>query len=123
MSKLLDVVALSSGISVAASAVGGVPAAPVRVEYTALAKTQTPLPEGMRPPSLLANSTGSLLLSDDLFHPRNEVESIAKGSLGLVTALARAVPIDPEDEKLVGAAVAEALSKLGTKPLRRRTSG
>jgi len=120
MNKLLDVVALSSGMSLVAPFGGGLVLPPVRVQYTAIARSQTPLPEGFRPPSLLADSTGSLLLGDDLFHRRDEIERTALGSHEFVQKVAVAVPLDEDDERLVGAAVAQTLSTLTTRPLRRR---
>lgn len=120
MSNKIDAVALSSGISLLALSTGGVVAPPIRVQYTGIAQPQTPLPEGLRPPSLLASGTGSLLLTKRFFHQPSELERTAEGSLELIKAVAAAVPIDKDDEAIVDAAVAKSLARLETRPLRRR---
>ena len=42
------------------------------------------------------------------------------GSLRYVKQIAAALPIDPEDERIVDALVAKRTASLGTRPLRRR---
>ena len=91
-----------------------------RVQYSAIAKNETRLPEGMRPASLLGNRTGSLLVGDFLSSHRSELERAADASFRLVREVAAVLPVDAEDERIVDALLAKRTASLATRPLRRR---
>jgi len=91
-----------------------------RVQYSAVTTTETRLPEGVRPASLLANRTGSLLVGDLVSGHRSEVERTTEGSLRYIQQVAAALPIDENDERVVDALVAKRTARLATRPLRRR---
>ncbi len=107
--------ALPAGIAVVTPA-----AQEVRVQYSAVTKDETRLPEGLRPVSLLANRTGSLLVGDRVSGHRSEAERIVEGSMRYVQHVAGALPISQDDERIVDALIAKRTAGLGTKPLRRR---
>ena len=111
--------ALSTGLSIGEPARREVQETPPRVQYSAITSTDTPLPEGT-PPFIQSNRTGSLLVGDFVFGPRSELERMTAGSLRYVKQIAAALPIDPEDERIVDALVAKRTASLGTRPLRRR---
>jgi len=93
-----------------------------RIQYSAITGTETRLPEGIRPPSLLSNRTGLLLVGDLVFFHRSEVMRTVDGSLQYVEHIASALPIDRDDESIVDALVVARTSSLTTRPLRRRDS-
>jgi hypothetical protein len=115
-----SIVGVSVGFAVAQPARHEVHKVPVRVQYSAVASTETRLPEGVQPASLLANRTGSLLVGDLVFGHRSDVERTAEGALQYIQHIAAALPVDPEDERIVDALVAKRTASLGTRPLRRR---
>jgi hypothetical protein len=96
---------------------------PVRLQYSALPGRETPLPEGLLPTSILQNPTGAVVVRELLQERRSEIERTVAGSLRLVNAVAAALPIDPEDERIVDALMAEKLATLSRRPLRRPNPG
>jgi hypothetical protein len=107
--------AFSTGIAVAMPA-----AHEVRVQYSAITSTETRLPEGIRPVSLLANRTGLLLVGDLVSGHRSEAERVVEGSMQYVRRVAAALPINADDERIVDALIAKRFESLSTKRLRRR---
>lgn len=91
-----------------------------RVQYSAVTNTETRLPEGIRPVSLLGNRTGSLLVGDLVSGHRSEAARTVEGSLQYIQHVAAALPIDKDDEQIVDALVARRTATLATRPLRRR---
>lgn len=116
----MPMLAFSPGLLVGQSIRCEVMPTPVRVQCSAVAHTETPLPQGMHPASLLANRTGTLLVGDLVFGQRSDIERTAAGSLEYIKQVAAALPVDAEDERIVGALVAKRTAKLATRPLRRR---
>jgi hypothetical protein len=92
----------------------------VRVQYSAVTSTETRLPEGLQPASLLSNRTGSLLVGDLVFGHRSEAERAAAGALQYIQRVAAALPVDEDDERIVDALMAKRTTHLATRPLRRR---
>jgi hypothetical protein len=102
---------------------GGVPAASGRqvLTYSQVASSETPLPVGFQPLSLLGNMTGTTLVGERLVGGRaSEAERLVVGALRHVQAIASLLPIDREDERLIDDLMAKRASKLSTRPLRRR---
>jgi hypothetical protein len=112
--------ALSTGLAVIQPVVTEVHRAQPRVQYSAVTSTETRLPEGVQPASLLANRTGSLLVGDLVFGCRSDVERVAEGSLQYIQQVAAALPLDREDERVVDALIARRTGGLQSRPLRRR---
>jgi hypothetical protein len=90
------------------------------VEYSEVASSETPLPVGFRPLSLLEHRTGTLLVGDRLIGTPSEPERLVTGALRYVEAIASALPLDKEDERIVDELMAKRAAKLSTRPLRRR---
>jgi hypothetical protein len=112
--------AFSTGLAIAHPADHEISRAQPRVQYSAVTTTETRLPEGIRPASLLANRTGSLLVGDLVSGHRSEAERTTVGSLQYIQQVAGALPLDKDDERIVDALVAKCTASLGTRSLRRR---
>lgn len=112
--------ALSSGVCLVETVRREIAPQPVRLQYSAISRTETPLPEGLRPPSLIANRTGSLLVGDLVVGHRSEVERSTAASLQYIQQVAAALPVDQDDERIVDGLVAKRTAGLRTRPLRRR---
>jgi hypothetical protein len=91
-----------------------------RLQYSAVTSTETRLPDGIRPASLLGSRTGWLLLGDLVSGHRAELERTVRGSLQYIQQVAAALPIDRGDENVVDALIAKRVASLATRPLRRR---
>ncbi len=102
--------------------VGGVPTARARqvLGYSEVASSETPLPVGFRPVSLLGARTGTLLVGERLVGKSSEPERLVTGSLRYVEAIASALPIDKEDERIIDELMAKRTAGRATRPLRRR---
>jgi hypothetical protein len=100
----------------------GVPAAEKRqvIGYSEVASSETPLPIGFNPLSVLGTRTGSLLVGDRLIGHRSEPERLVEGSLRYVRAIASALPIDKDDERIIDELMAKRTAGRTTRPLRRR---
>ena len=95
----------------------------IRVQYSAVTRTETPLPQGLRP-SAVGTRTGALLVGDSVFAHRSEVERTADASLEFIRNVAGALPINESDEQAVDRLMARRTSTLGERPLRgRKESG
>ncbi len=114
-----SLLAFSTGLAVVAPEVQR---QQLRVQYSAVSSTETRLPEGIRPVSLPANRTGSLLVGDLVSGLRAEIERTVDGSLRYIQRVAEALPLNAEDEHIVDALVAGRTANLRTRPLRRRES-
>jgi hypothetical protein len=107
-----------AGVQQGTYAVHGEPAP--RVQYSAVTSSETRLPEGMQPMSLLENRTGRLLVGDSILRRRSDAERTVDASLNYIQRVAGALPINEEDERMVDALVAKRIAGLKTRPLRRR---
>jgi hypothetical protein len=112
--------AFSTGLAIVHPAAQEVSRTQPRVQYSSVTTTETRLPEGIRPASLLADRTGSLLVGDLVSGHRSEAERTTEGSLQYIQQVAAALPIDKDDERVVDALVAKRTASLRTRPLRRR---
>lgn len=90
------------------------------VGYSEVASSETPLPIGFRPLSLLEHRTGTVLVGDRLAGSISEPERLVAASLRHVEAIASVLPIDTEDERIVDELMAKRAARLSTRPLRRR---
>ena len=90
------------------------------LQYSAVTTTETRLPDGMRPLSLIANRTGLLFVGDLVSSHPSEAERTVQGSLQYIRHVAASLPISQDDERLVDALVAKRTAGLGMRPLRRR---
>jgi hypothetical protein len=90
------------------------------LEYSEVATSETPLPIGLRPVSLLAPRTGILSVGERIVGRTSEPERLVSGSLAYVQAIASALPIDEQDERIVDGLMAKRAAGLSTRPLRRR---
>jgi hypothetical protein len=90
------------------------------VGYSEVASSETPLPVGFRPLSLLEHRTGTLLVGDRLAGSISEPERLVHASLRHIEAIASVLPIDAEDERIVDELMAKRAARLSTRPLRRR---
>jgi len=88
--------------------------------YSEVASSETPLPVGLGPLSLLLARTGTLSVGERLAGPTTEPERLVAGSLAYVQAIASALPIDEEDERIVDALVAKRTANHPVRPIRRR---
>lgn len=111
-----------SSVRLMSGETGGVPTAEKQqvVGYSEVASSETPLPIGLGPLSLLTSRTGSLLVGDRLVGKASEPERLVIGSLAYVRAIAAALPIDPEDERIIDDLMAKRTSEREIRPLRRR---
>jgi hypothetical protein len=91
----------------------------VRVRYSAVARTETPLPQGLRPVSV-GSRTGALLVGDRVFAHRSEIERTVAGSLAFVREVAAALPVDEADERIVEDLLATRTAGLNEQRLRGR---
>jgi hypothetical protein len=91
------------------------------LNYSQVASSETPLPVGFRPVSVLGLLTGSALVGERLIGMRtSETERLVAGSLRHVQAIASLLPTDKDDERLIDDLMAKRAAKLTTRPLRRR---
>jgi hypothetical protein len=91
------------------------------VSYSQVASSETPLPFGFRPVSILGSMTGSTLVGERFVGARSsEAERLVAGSLCHVQAIASVLPTDEEDERLIDELMTKRAAKLATRPLRRR---
>jgi hypothetical protein len=113
-----SVVAFSTGLALATPGVreGAEP----RVQYSAVTSTETRLPQGLRPATLIGSRTGSLLVGDLVAAHRSGVERTVETSLQYIRQVAGALPIDENDERVVDELLAKRAGRLATRPLRRR---
>lgn len=88
--------------------------------YSEVASSETPLPVGYRPLSLLEYRTGAMLVGDRRVGSVTEPERVAIASLRHVEAIASALPVDADDERIVDELMAKRAARLMTRPLRRR---
>jgi hypothetical protein len=94
----------------------------VRIQYSATGRseTQTRLPEGLQP-AFLGNRTGPLIVGDQLFPQRSDIERTVDGALRYVRHVAAALPaINIDDERIVDGLLAKRTASLAITPLRRR---
>jgi hypothetical protein len=112
--------ALRLGLSLSQSVRREVAPQPVRVQYSAISRSDTPLPEGLRPAFLLANRTGSLLVGDFVFGHRSDLERATAASLDFIQRVAATLPVDENDERMVDTLVAKRTAASSTRSLRRR---
>ena len=116
-SSLADVATLPFGFFS-----GDIPvtARPVQLRYSALREQGTGLPMGMQPTALLQNATGFNIIARLFQKGGTEVAATVESSLDYVRAVAEAVPLDAEDERLIDALVARRIANANTRPLRRK---
>jgi hypothetical protein len=115
--------AFSTGLAMVHPVAHEVSRAQPRVQYSAVTSTETRLPEGIRPASLLANRTGSLLVGDLISAYRSEAERTTEGSLKYIQQVAAALPLDEDDERVVDALVAKRTASLRTRRTRSCVRG
>ncbi|HKO48987.1 MAG TPA: hypothetical protein VJV79_14750 [Polyangiaceae bacterium] len=97
--------------------------APARqvLNYSQVANSETPLPVGFGPVSVLGMLTGSALVGERLIGTRaSETERLVAGSLRHVQTIAALLPTNKDDERLIDELMAKRSAKLATRPLRRR---
>jgi hypothetical protein len=87
------------------------------VEYSAINASETPLPVGLRPVSLLLPSTGAVQVGDRLVGGASPLERLVAASVAHVEAIASALPIDAEDERIVDELFSKRSASLRTRPL------
>jgi hypothetical protein len=97
-----------------------VSARPVQVRYSALREEGTRLPMGIQPTALLQHATGFNIIARLIQKGGTEVAATVESSLEYVRAVAEAVPLDEEDERLIDALVARKMASADTRPLRRK---
>lgn len=90
------------------------------IEYSAISSTETPLPAGLRPVSLLLTRTGAVSVGDRLVGAPSEPERLVAASLAHVRAVAEALPVDAEDEKVVDDLMARRAGTLAARRLVKR---
>jgi hypothetical protein len=91
------------------------------LNYSQVATSETPLPVGFRPVSVLGLLTGAALVGERLIGLRaSETERLVASSFRHVQAIAAVLPTDKEDERLIDELMAKRSVKLATRPLRRR---
>jgi hypothetical protein len=87
------------------------------VEYSAINASETPLPVGLRPVSLLLPSTGSVQVGDRLDGSASALERLVAASAAHVEVIAAALPLDAEDERIVDALMSKRAASLRARPL------
>lgn len=96
-----------------------VPPSPLRLHYSAVCRTETPLPEELQP-AAIGTRTGAMVVGDLVFASPSEIEQTVAGSVELVRTLAEALPVIKEDERMVDALMACRTHQLEVRPLRGR---
>ena len=90
------------------------------VEYSATTSSETPLPVGLRPVSLLVSSTGPLVVGDRLLGTASHQERLVAASRAHVEAIASVLPLDAEDERIVDELMRKRSETLRRRPLAKR---
>lgn len=119
MAQGIEAFALNASSPLAQQVVREVAGPQVRVRYSAVARTETPLPQGLRPVSV-SSRTGAFLVGDRVFAPRSEAERAVAGSLAFVREVASALPVDEADEQIVEDLLAKRTAGLKERRLRGR---
>lgn len=90
------------------------------LQYSQISPVETRLPAGVAPAALLDAGTGELVVGDSLLSRTSELHPLVAGSLEYIRAVASALPIDEQDERIVDALLAKRQQSFAIKPLRRR---
>jgi hypothetical protein len=93
------------------------------LEYSEVATSETALPIGLRPLALLLPRTGSLAVGERPLGPVSHPEQVVAGSLAFVEAIASALPLDAEDERIIDDLMSKRAASLSIRPLRKREPG
>ena len=89
----------------------------VRVSYSALSGSQTPVSSNIGPVSVLQVPSGGLVVRR---HASAEVGNLVRGAADFVQRVAAALPYSAEDDDLLSRHMAEQTRGLKITPLRRR---
>ncbi len=92
----------------------------IQLRYTALNQQETSLPTGMQPTALLQDATGTHTIGGVVECVGGEVAATVNASIEFVQAVAQAIPLDEEDERLVDALIARKTATATKRPLRRK---
>jgi hypothetical protein len=93
---------------------------PQILQYSEVASSETPLPSGLNPVSLLGSRTGALCVGSRSVGASSESERMAAHALRHIQAVAAALPIDAEDERIIDDLMAKRTAGRATCPLSRR---